>query len=511
MATRNYVPLKGSERAAPAGATILGPVDPAELLTVSVYLRPHAAPSTGERLDHAEFAQRYGARADDMARIEAYATEHGLVVADKDPARRLVRLAGTVEALSNTFRTKLDRYATPTGEHRGRTGPLLVGDDVADMIHGVFGLDNRPQARSQHRRAAAKATATSFTPVQVGQLYDFPAGDGAGETIALIELGGGFAQSDLDTYFQGLGLATPAVTAVPVDAGNNTPTGDPDGPDGEVLLDIEVAGALAPGAAIAVYFAPNTDQGFIDAITQAIHDQNTKPSVLSISWGGPEPSWTKQAATAMDQAFQDAATLGVTICVASGDSGSSDGEKDGKAHVDFPASSPNVLGCGGTHITVARNGTSISAEKVWNDGTSGGAGGGGISALFPPPSYQKSANLPASANHGAGPGRGVPDVAGNADPESGYQVLVDGKSMVIGGTSAVAPLWAGLIARLNAKLGRPVGFFNPFLYSHAATCRDITTGNNGAYKAHKGWDACTGLGSPNGAALLSALEATPET
>ena len=506
MVERRYLPIEGSVRPAPAGATPLGPADPAELLTVSLYLRPRETPPAGVRLDRAEFARHYGARPADIARIEAYAGDHGLVVADVEPARRLVRLAGPLEALERAFGTKLGRYKTGSIEHRSRSGPLHVGDDIADLVLGLFGLDNRPQARAQFRIAAAKATATSFTALQIGTLYGFPPGDGAGETIALIELGGGFAPADLASYFAKLGVAAPDVTAVPVDAGRNAPTGSADGPDGEVMLDIEVAGALAPGAAIAVYFAPNTDQGFIDAVTQAIHDAKRKPSVLSISWGGPESSWTQQAATTMDQAFQDAAALGVTICVASGDGGSSDGASDGKAHVDFPASSPNVLGCGGTHVTAAAGGATITKEVVWNDGAQGGAGGGGISALFAVPTYQQGVSLPPSANAGAGPGRGVPDVAGNADPESGYQVLVDGTSMVIGGTSAVAPLWAGLIARLNGSLGRPVGFLNPVLYAHAAACRDITSGNNGAYKATKGWDACTGLGSPHGTALLAALQ-----
>jgi kumamolisin len=271
------------------------------------------------------------------------------------------------------------------------------------------------------------------------------------------------------------------------------------------MLDIEVAGALAPAAQIGVYFAPNTEQGFIDAVTQAVHDQTLKPSVVSISWGGPESGWTQAAATTMDQAFQDAAALGVTICVASGDGGSADGSTDGSAQADFPASSPNVLGCGGTRVTAAPGGTTIAGEVVWNDGAQGGAGGGGISTLFPVPAYQQNIDLPASANAGAGPGRGVPDVSGNADPQSGYQVRVDGQNMVIGGTSAVAPLWAGLIARLNSTLGRPVGFLNPQLYAHASALRDITNGNNGAYQAGPGWDACTGLGSPNGTAILAAL------
>ena len=505
MTERRYVPLKGSERKSPPGATVLGPADPAELLTLSLYLKPRETPPDGQRLGRTEFAGRFGARSGDIDRIRTYATDHGLVVADVDPARRLVRLAGTVEAHTEAFRTKLERFSTPAGEHRGRVGTLSVGDDIVDLVHGVFGLDDRPQARPQFRPAKTKATGSSFTPLQIGALYGFPAGDGAGETIALVELGGGFVQSDLATYFKELGVSAPTVTAVPVDSGRNTPTQNANGPDGEVQLDIEVAGALAPGAQIAVYFAPNTDQGFIDAVTQAVHDQTLKPSVVSISWGGPESSWTQSAAQTMDQAFQDAAALGVTICVASGDNGSSDGATDGLAHVDFPASSPNVLGCGGTRLTAGSGGATIAAETVWNDGAQGGAGGGGISALFPVPVYQNGLALPPSANSGAGPGRGVPDVCGNADPESGYQVMVDGKSLVIGGTSAVAPLWAALIARLNASLGQPVGFLNPRLYAHAAACRDIVNGNNGAYSAGPGWDACTGLGSPDGGKIRAAL------
>ena len=506
MTERRYLPIKGSERKRPTDATLLGPADPDEVLTASLYLKPRETPPAGLRLDRAAFAKRYGAQPEDIDRIRAYAADHGLVVADVDPARRLVRLAGTVAAFAQAFGAKLDRVETAAGVHRSRIGTLSVGDDIIGLVEGVFGLDNRPQARAQFRPAKAKATGTSFTPLQIGALYGFPAGDGAGETIALIELGGGFAPADLATYFKELGVSAPTVTAVPVDSGRNTPTRDANGPDGEVQLDIEVAGALAPGARIAVYFAPNTDQGFIDAVTQAVHDQTLKPSVVSISWGGPESSWTQSAAQAMDQAFQDAAALGVTICVASGDNGSSDGATDGLAHVDFPASSPNVLGCGGTRVTAGSGGTTIAAETVWNDGAQGGAGGGGISALFPVPAYQEGLILPPSANSGAGPGRGVPDVSGNADPESGYQVMVDGTSLVIGGTSAVAPLWAALIARLNASLGRPVGFLNPQIYAHAAACRDIVTGNNGAYSAGRGWDACTGLGSPNGIALLAALK-----
>jgi len=285
--------------------------------------------------------------------------------------------------------------------------------------------------------------------------------------------------------------------AVSVDHGRNHPTGDPNGPDGEVMLDIEVAGAIAPGAKIAVYFAPNTDAGFLDAITTAIHDTRNRPSVISISWGGPESSWTQQSMTAFDQAFQAAAAMGITVCAASGDNGSSDGVTDGADHVDFPASSPFCLACGGTNLQAS--GASISSETVWNDGANGGAGGGGVSSFFALPSWQNGLTVTKSGG-GATPlaNRGVPDVSGDADPQTGYDVRVDGHNAVFGGTSAVAPLWAGLIARINSAKGNPVGYINAQLYQNPAALNDITQGNNGDFSAAKGWDACTGLGSPDG-------------
>ena len=260
------------------------------------------------------------------------------------------------------------------------------------------------------------------------------------------------------------------MSAIGVDHGKNAPTGDAGGPDGEVMLDIEVAGAVAPKAKIAVYFAPNTDAGFLDAITTAIHDTRRKPTIVSISWGGPESSWTAQSLTAFDSAFQDAAALGVTVLVASGDNGSTDGVDDGAQHVDFPASSPHVTGCGGTRLTASGT-TAITSEVVWNEGADGGAGGGGVSAAFDLPSWQTHLQVRA-AGGAASPltKRGVPDVAGDADPQSGYRVRVDGQDAVFGGTSAVAPLWAGLIARINAKAGMSAGFLNPaVLYAAPAS------------------------------------------
>jgi kumamolisin len=518
-------PIRGSERAPVAGAHPVGPTAPDERIEVTVRVRRRSAgaslgagqamggslPRERRYLSRAELAATHGADPADIAKIEEFAHEHGLDVVEASLARRTVRLSGTARSLSDAFGVQLQEWEGLQGRYRGREGAVHVPSELQDIVVGVFGLDNRPQARPHLRRlgeaagaARPRAGTASFTPVQLAQLYNFPSDvQGQGECIAIIELGGGYRASDLEAYFGQLGLPVPTVSAVSVDGGHNNPT-NANSADGEVMLDIEVAGAIAPAAQIVVYFAPNTDAGFLDAITTAVHDTLRNPSVISISWGAPEKEWTQQAMQNMDDAFQEAATVGVTVFSAAGDDGSSDRENDGLAHADFPASSPNGVGCGGTNLEVS--GGSIVNEVVWNGGPMGGAGGGGISDAFGLPSYQSDARVPPSANSDRRVGRGVPDVAGDADPASGYQVRVDGQDLVFGGTSAVAPLWAGLTALLNQKLGKPVGFLNPLLYGVASSgLRDITAGDNGAYAAGPGWDACTGLGSPDGAKLLAAL------
>jgi kumamolisin len=527
------LPLAGSERAPMDGAREIGPANPNETVDVTIRLRSRAGKKPmvsadtytkpiEERtiLSRKEFEQRHGADPDSIARVETFARQHKLTVKEKSPARRTVILSGTVTAMNEAFGVELKEYDHPTGKYRGRTGAIHLPAELQGVVEGVFGLDNRPQAKPHFRRRRGRAGARadsvnlSYTPPQVAALYDFPTGvDGAGECIALIELGGGYNTADLSSYWSQLKLPeTPTVSAVSVGNGSNNPTGDPNGPDGEVMLDIEVSGSIAPGAKIVVYFADNTDAGFLNAITTAVHDSTNNPSVVSISWGGPESSWTQQAMTSMDEAFQSAAAMGVSVCVAAGDDGSTDGVTDGLNHVDFPASSPNVLACGGTQLVASGN--SITSETVWNElANNEGATGGGISDVFPLPSWQNGAGVPPSANPNKNVGRGVPDVTGDADPTTGYVTRVDGNPDVIGGTSAVAPLWAGLIALLNQSIGKPVGFINPLLYQDAGTARDlndITSGNNGAYSAGPGWDACSGLGSPIGTQVAAALGAPPE-
>jgi kumamolisin len=509
MPNSNRISLKGSERVSLPGAQAVGATDPHQLIEVSVVLR-RRQPLTIEAkrtkaMNHSDFASQYGADPAHLDLIRRFASEHNLQTLERgdEVERRTIILAGTAAAMEKAFGVELRDYEHPEGSYRGRVGSIQIPQEYADCIQGVFGLDDRPVAKPHFRSSTmkgafgARISSTSYSPVQVAQAYQFPQGNASGQTIGIIELGGGYRPADLKNYFQSLGLQTPKIKTVSVLHGKNRPS-TPQSADGEVMLDIEIAAAVAQGANIVVYFAPNTDQGFQNALSVAIHDQLNLPSVISISWGGPESSWTQAAMDSMDQIAAEAAALGVTITVAAGDSGSSDGVTDGQNHVDFPASSPHVLACGGTNLIA--NGTVIQSETVWNDGSQGGSTGGGYSSVFPRPAWQSAV---VTQNF-----RGVPDVAGDADPESGYNIRVDGQQMVVGGTSAVAPLWAGLIAVLNQQLNTRLGFVNPQLYAinQSAGFRDITQGNNGAFSAKPGWDPCTGMGSPDGAGLTHAFQ-----
>jgi kumamolisin len=442
-------------------------------------------------LSRGEFARKYGAASEDLAKVVAFGESRGLVEIERSIARRLVVLSGTIEKAAAAF------------------GPQ-VPDDLAPIVDGVFGLDNRKVARAHTAPASGRVPAsTPQTPPWSARHYNFPAADGTGQTIGLIEFANSYDPADIRSFFAGLGTVAPVLTSV--NLGGATPGTDP--PDTEATLDIDVAGSVARGARIVVYFAPWTEQGWIQAVGGAIHDAVNAPSVLSISWGCPELqqsgglAWSPAAIRKMSELFQEAAHMGVTVFAATGDQGSSCAVADQRAHVFYPASDPWVTACGGTAI---KKGTEFT-EVVWN--TPNAATGGGISDIFTAvPAWQQAANHQPSINPDAHRGRGIPDVAGYA---AGYNIVFRGASMLCPGTSGVAPLWAGLAAVLNQSLGHNLGFLNPHLYgevSAAGALHDITEGNNNFvysapyYTARKGWDACTGLGSPDGMKILSALK-----
>lgn len=505
------IAIAGSEKK-PVG-TRVGHQPDDEIVGVSVILKPKAraaaAPEGGASVSREEFGAKYGADHGAIEKVRQFAKEYSLTAVEVSVERRTVKLEGTAANMIRAFETRFDRYEHEGHQYRARTGSVYLPSDLADSVEAVLGLDNRPQAKRNYRPRPETASGTpaitgiSYSPRQVAQLYEFPLDvTGAGQTIAILEQGGGYKPEDLKNYFSSLNIAQPDVVSVSVDNAENAPVNRALSADGEVMLDIEVAAAVAPGARIVVYFAPNTSQGLHDALTTAIHDATNKPTIISISWGHAEITWTAQSMTAFDSAAQDAAALGITVCAASGDHGSSDNVADGANHVDFPASSPHILACGGTTLQSADG--AITSETVWNDGAKLGAGGGGFSNQFPLPAWQAGLNIKVPS----GGGRGVPDVSGVADLKTGYKVLVDGQSLVLGGTSAVAPLWSGLIALLNEKMGRQVGYPNPALYAlpvNAKAFRNITVGSNGAFSAGPGWNAATGLGSPSGGNLLRAL------
>lgn len=534
-----YAPLPGSKRTLLANSRPAGPVDPSEIVSLTVRVRSAEDPQAlankayelantpiAERkyLTHEELEKQYGARREDLDAIEHFAHEHDVAVVHRSASERSIVLRGKLGNLLAAFPANVQIYHHAMGSYRGRRGEISVPQSLSGIVTGVFGFDTRPKYRAPHRHKSASQSgpggSNGVAATEFATRYNFPKThngtmlDGAGQTIAIIELGGGLRSRDLKTFFKEIGVPAPKVSSISVDRAGNSPS-TPNSDDGEVMLDLEVAGAVAPGAHLAVYFAPNVgDKGFLDAISAAIHDSQRKPSVISISWGGPEVSSDKQAVDAYHELFAAAATLGITVCAASGDHGTADQDAnhwDGQIHVDHPACDDLVLGCGGTQIE-------SNHDVVWNEGTPfdvnvrGGGGwatGGGISQVFAVPPYQSHAKLPVSIDTGR-PGRGVPDIAMSA---TNYFTRVDASEGASGGTSAVAPLMAGLVARLNQAKKKNVGFLNPFLYANVSkgVVRSVGSGTNAifntvhGYKAGPGWDACTGLGTPDGTAILNTL------
>jgi kumamolisin len=517
-----YQELEGSARSPMPGATRSEPAGPDERASVSVCLRSRlGAPPLPDlsqpdrrpaRLTRADIAAVYGADPGDIAAVEAFAADHGLTVEESSIALRTVVLAGTAAQLSAAFAVDLGRYQAGPVSYRGHEGPVHLPADLIPAVEGVLGLDDRPVGRPFLRFAPAPPAppaqpgSLSFSPVDVANFYQFPAGaDATGQCIALLEFGGGFHRADIRAWFTALGQPEPDVVVISTDGARNSPGDSPS--DAEAILDIDVAGAVAPGARIAVYFAVPNERGWLDAVSAVILDAVNAPSVLSISWGGTEEGFSKSAMDQISRLFQVAGLLGITVLAASGDDGSGNGVGDHRAHVNYPACDPFVTACGGTSLLGAGP---LFRENLWNDN---GTSGGGISVTFPVPAWQSAVAVPVSVNDGR-PGRGIPDIAGNADPFSGYPLIQNGQlTTPAGGTSAVPPLYAGLVAVLNARLNKKVGFLNPVLYGLTApgVLRDVTCCDGNAtdsapgYPVGIGWDATTGFGSINGRRLLAEL------
>lgn len=572
-----WVRLRGSRRRALDGAHRAGDANPNTTLEVTLVVRRRRAlkgsspPPLGpastreERIALRErFAKTHGARQKDLDAVARYARSAGLRVTASSRARRTITLSGPLRRMNAAFDVDLGEYRTASERYRGREGSIRLPRRLDGVVQAVLGLDARVQGRRHPKtggtvlqRDLPRATADARTllagldsgairarargatqaaasqnaggvpampgirlwPAQVGRLHNFPTGvDCSGQTVAIIALGGGYQPDDVATFFKHARIAPPAITTATIGRAAHRPGRDPVA-DAELMLDIGVVGSIAPGAAITVYFAGSDDQGFFNAVSSAIHDPVSAPSVVSISWGQPEIAWTGQARAALVSAFADAAALGVTVLCAAGDHGADDAVGDCGRHVEFPASSPNVVACGGTtpFLTAAHT---VDA-CVWNE-RDGWATGGGVSRHYRPPPWQRGLGVPRRQSGRRARGRGVPDIAGDADRLAGYVVRSGGVWLRGAGTSAVAPLYAGLCALINAATGSALGALAPRLYAlHAQHggrgLHDVTLGDNdvpptagcGAgvtgHRAAKGWDACTGLGIVDGSELLALI------
>jgi kumamolisin len=525
MSTRHSAPrrLAGSRPPLPPGGTRESAGDADAPLELTLRLRPrspglarHVAAIHDRRrptLSRAELAARYGSDHEAHRVVEQWAARQGLELVAGDPTRRAVELRGSAAQLARLF--QVDRVRVLHGERSwwSHEGAVHLPAELEDAVSGVLGFHEQPIAGRgalpmdrMGRPRRAQVTGPTFTAPEIAELYGFPERlDGSGETVGVIALGGGYLPSDLDVYFRSLKLPRPRFTDVSVYGARNAPTGRSRQFDGEVTGDIETIGALVPAAHVVVYFAPNTERGFLGAVAHAVHDRKHRPSVLSISWGRNERHWTRSTLRNFDDVLAEAAALGITVCCSSGDDGAYAEKGDRSPGVCFPASSAQVLACGGTSLVGTRPGR--VCERAWHDPA--GASGGGVSAVIRRPPWQTPPVTPRAS--GAHRGRCLPDVAANGDPESGYRVYGLGAWHVGAGTSAAAPVWAGLVARINQKLGRPIGLFTPALYRHLQTLvrsgaiRPVHRVEGSGREERSGWNRRTGLGVPDGAALATAL------
>jgi kumamolisin len=532
--------LAGSMRQVRSGAKVMGAAGPEEWVEAVIKVRrrkplPALEGRPDRTITREQLEAEYGADPADVESVKSVMVGFGLTILKEDIISCSIRVGASLDQIEAAFDVKLFHYSHPDGNYRGRKGNLHIPAQLAEIVTGVFGLDNRKMVKRRPLRrkilspGMAKQAAASrswFYPAELATIYSFPEGNGQGQTVGILEFGGGYFPDDLATFCQNAGVSVPSVKAISV---NNTSTNQKDGAEGEVMLDVEVIAGVCPAAAIVVYFSTFDEGGWVDAIDSAVHDKTNPLTVLSVSWGYAEDApggWSDGAIDAINDTLKAAALLGVTICVAAGDDGSDDQVGDGHAHVDFPSSSPYVLGVGGTTLR-KKTGGGVT-ETAWKDGDglrqdNGGSTGGGVSVHFPRPDWQKVAVV--SVNPGSISGRVVPDVSADASANTGYWTVVDGQGGASGGTSAAAPLWAALIARINASLGKAgvAGYLTPLLYQAVAGgvaggatlgstgCRDITSGDNktasiGGYTAGAGYDAVTGWGVPLGTALLDGLK-----
>jgi len=536
MPDKTHVVLQGSRRVKDPEAKRIGPIDPNQRIDVTIDLAGPPLPKTdeyvGEKLTPAELAEKFGASKADADKVAKSLKKFGLKVEEVLLASRSMRVSGTIAQMEKAFKPELEiMHSVRQGDYRGRTGTLQIPAELSGIVKSVLGLDERQMARRELARGGAGSLAP-LGPADLEKLYNFPAGDCAGQKIAIGELGGGYFAEDVNAFCNKYSRSVPNIQAVAVDAPAYTLAQILALPpkqkklqldySGEVMMDVEIVAALCAKADVTVYFSTFDQQGWVDLLDKVIA---AVPVVLSVSWGLAEDyaGWSQSARAAVDNRLNAARLLGITPCFSSGDDGSGDEMTDGRAHVDFPGSSPNTLCVGGTMLQASGKEVTWWNSPGWRTNNGGGSTGGGVSVFFPRPAWQNVKVK--SLNAKSIDGRVVPDIAALAGNPF-YDLIFRGKPSPAGGTSASTPLWASLIARVNALLpaAKQQRFLTPLLYQKgsggkpvgASVTRDITVGDNPSnpdpgkgYKAGPGYDAVTGWGVPDGEKLLSVLPSIP--
>lgn len=479
------------------------PLDPLKELTINLLLRrPQSLKDYADSiidgtnntiLSHDEFDQQFGATVEDIQLVSEYVISLGLSIVNIHSGSRTIKVSGSVEQFNSMFSINLIEYITDQRTYFDHETDLRMPAEIENIVEHVLGLSTKQTYRNYSKFLNEQAVAngsplhpnlTPLTPLQVATAYNFPVGNGLGQCIGILELGGGYLTSDINSSFSSMSMTPPTVVSVSVDGGTNSPGVDSNA-DIEVMLDIVCAGGVAPKSKLAVYFAPNTGQGFVDGIIAPIHDTVNNPSVLSISWGSYEQYEGTDYIATLEDALHAAVVKGITVLVATGDLGSEPfmyygNNQEFLPATGYPSSSPYVLACGGTSLEVNTGTNTLLAEYVWNETNADGyAGNGGISTRFDVPAYQAGLTYKTySGNVVTLTKRGIPDISANADIYSGYKnIYVSGVGYTVGGTSAVAPLYAGLISRINALKNIKLGFANNLFYANTGAFRVVTSGH----------------------------------
>lgn len=499
-----------------------------ELLTISVYLKrdTHDNGMTMEEyaqavmsgtqpvLDHDAFVYQFGTTDDYIKVVTDWATAKNLTVVNSHAGKASMEISGTAEQFNNLFNITIETVTVDNYTYTTHSGEITIPSDIDDVVEMILGLDNAPIFQHHaveydetiHNNVSDPNTypnKVAVTPQQVATAYGLPSGTGAGQAVGVLELTysgyvTGWNSTDVNNSFSRIGLSSPTVTNVLVGGATSSTTSD-----GETMLDIFCAGGVAPGATVVVYTAANSGSGFVNAVLAVANDTTYNPGSLGISWGS-----STEGSDYLNSAFQACVVKGIICFTATGDSGANN------LVVGYPQTNAYQVAAGGTSLY-------LNSNNTWNNEAAWTGSGGGISTLISRPSWQAGLTSQTVTNTGtygsptALPKRGIPDISAPADPATGYVFYLNGSLVQYGGTSAAAPFLAGAVARLlQLGTGRRISNFNTVFYSTTSAFTDITLGNNlnsnaNGYTATTGWDAATGLGSPN--ATFAQLFTQPST